>query len=85
VSDDSSSIEFGHQEAGDGENTQGSYYVQLPDGRRQTVTFHVVGDEGYVADVTYEGEAQFPDSSDSYESREAPRGVYGAPDSNESK
>ncbi|XP_063601163.1 uncharacterized protein LOC134777263 [Penaeus indicus] len=37
VSDDSSSNEFGHQEARDGDDTQGSYYVQLPDGRLQTV------------------------------------------------
>ncbi|XP_066948463.1 pro-resilin-like [Macrobrachium rosenbergii] len=88
VSDDSSSNEFGHQEARDGEDTQGSYYVQLPDGRLQKVAFHVDGDDGYVAEVTYEGEARFPDSDESFESfesREAPRRFYAAPDSNESK
>ncbi|XP_068210649.1 cuticle protein 19-like [Palaemon carinicauda] len=86
VSDDSSSNEFGHQEARDGDNTQGSYYVQLPDGRLQKVSFHVDGDDGYIAEVTYSGEAQFPDSSSaSFESREAPRRTYYAPDSNESK
>ncbi|XP_068210640.1 pro-resilin-like [Palaemon carinicauda] len=84
VSDDSSSNEFGHQEARDGDDTQGSYYVQLPDGRLQKVSFHVDGDDGYIADVTYSGEAQFP-SSESAESREAPRRSYYAPDSNESK
>ncbi|XP_068210638.1 pro-resilin-like [Palaemon carinicauda] len=85
VSDDSSSNEFGHQEARDGDDTQGSYYVQLPDGRLQKVSFHVDGDNGYIAEVTYSGEAQFPDSVKSLESNEAPRRTYYAPDSNESK
>ncbi|XP_064077131.1 pro-resilin-like [Macrobrachium nipponense] len=92
VSDDSSSNEFGHQESRDGDDTQGSYYVQLPDGRLQKVSYHVDGDDGYVAEVSYEGEAQFPDSvkSASDESFEAPRYApprprYYAPDSNESK
>ncbi|XP_068209968.1 cuticle protein 7-like isoform X1 [Palaemon carinicauda] len=94
VSDSSSSNEFGHQEARDGDDTQGSYYVQLPDSRLQKVSYHVDGDDGYVAEVTYEGEAQF-DSVESYESAsdesfEAPRYAppprrYYAPDSNESK
>ncbi|XP_068210670.1 pro-resilin-like isoform X2 [Palaemon carinicauda] len=77
--------DFGHQEARDGDNTQGSYFVQLPDGRLQKVSFFVDGDDGYIADVTYSGEAQFPDSnSASFESREAPRYYYGS-GSNESK
>ncbi|XP_042890781.1 pro-resilin-like [Penaeus japonicus] len=79
VSDDSSSNEFGHQEARDGDHTQGSYYVQLPDGRLQTVKYFVDGDSGYVAEVSYEGEARYPDSYESFESREyrPPRPVYG--------
>ncbi|XP_037802357.1 pro-resilin-like [Penaeus monodon] len=68
VSDDSSSNEFGHQEARDGDHTQGSYYVQLPDGRLQTVTYFVDGDSGYVAEVNYEGEVS--DESNSSESEE---------------
>ncbi|XP_037802456.1 pro-resilin-like isoform X3 [Penaeus monodon] len=79
VSHDPSSNEFGHQEARDGDHTQGSYYVQLPDGRLQTVKYFVDGDSGYVAEVNYEGEASF--ESGSSESREY-RYVY---DSNESK
>ena len=91
VSDDSSSNEFGHQEARDGDDTQGSYYVQLPDGRLQTVKYFVDGDSGYVAEVNYEGEAQFDSvesgsfsvESGSSESQEyRPRYFY---DSNESK
>ncbi|XP_037801884.1 cuticle protein 19-like [Penaeus monodon] len=58
----------------DEDETRGSYTVQLPDGRLQRVTYYVDGDDGYVADVTYEGEAQFPESE---ESREAP--VYAPP------
>ncbi|XP_069975942.1 larval cuticle protein A3A-like [Penaeus vannamei] len=88
VSDDSSSNEFGHQEARDGDDTQGSYYVQLPDGRLQTVKYFVDGDSGYVAEVSYEGQARFPDSfeSESAESRgyRLPRPQYFY-DSNESK
>ena len=43
-------------------NTQGSYYVSLPDGRLQKVAYSVSGDGGYVADVTYEGVAQYPEA-----------------------
>ncbi|XP_069976242.1 pro-resilin-like [Penaeus vannamei] len=60
VNDPPSGNDFGHQEARDGPNTQGSYYVLLPDGRLQKVAYTVNGDSGYVADVTYEGEASTP-------------------------
>ncbi|XP_047471372.1 pro-resilin-like [Penaeus chinensis] len=69
VNDPSSANDFGHQETRDGDNTQGSYYVLLPDGRLQRVTYSVNGDSGYVADVTYEGEAQYS----------APQATYGPP------
>ncbi|XP_064077125.1 pro-resilin-like [Macrobrachium nipponense] len=70
VRDESSENDFGHQEAREGDDTQGSYYVHLPDGRLQKVSYHVDGDDGYVAEVSYEGEARFPDSA-SYESNES--------------
>ncbi|XP_063589704.1 cuticle protein 7-like [Penaeus indicus] len=61
VKDDYSGNDFGHQEARDGYNTQGSYFVLLPDGRLQRVTYTVNSDSGYVAEVSYEGEAQYPE------------------------
>ncbi|XP_076059379.1 pro-resilin-like [Oratosquilla oratoria] len=61
VKDEYSGNDFGHQEARDGYDTQGSYYVLLPDGRLQKVTYTVIGDAGFVADVTYEGEAKYPE------------------------
>ncbi|XP_076059599.1 larval cuticle protein A3A-like [Oratosquilla oratoria] len=60
VKDDYSNNDFGHQENRDGYNAQGGYSVLLPDGRLQRVTYTVNGDEGYIAEVTYEGEAQYP-------------------------
>merc|ERR1711996_174815 len=61
VKDDYSGVDFGQTESRDGYNTQGSYYVALPDGRLQKVSYTVTAEGGYVADVTYEGEAQYPD------------------------
>ncbi|XP_042883893.1 pro-resilin-like isoform X1 [Penaeus japonicus] len=81
VKDDYSGNDFGHQESRDDDDTQGSYYVQLPDGRLQKVTYYVDGDNGYVADVTYEGEAQYPESQESHEAPvyAPPRPSYGYP------
>ncbi|XP_037773654.1 pro-resilin-like, partial [Penaeus monodon] len=59
VQNDPTKNDFGHQEARDGPDTQGSYQVQLPDGRLQKVSYTVSVDSGYVADVMYEGEAQY--------------------------
>ncbi|XP_042886057.1 cuticle protein 18.6-like [Penaeus japonicus] len=66
VKDEYSGNDFGHQESRDGYDTQGSYYVQLPDGRLQKVTYTVNGDSGYVAEVSYEGEAQYPAEQPAY-------------------
>ncbi|KAK8725827.1 hypothetical protein OTU49_010499, partial [Cherax quadricarinatus] len=81
VQDSETGNDFAHQEGRDEDNTKGSYTVQLPDGRRQTVTYYVDGDSGYVADVTYEGEARYPDSDEvgSYSPPAAPSARYGAP------
>ncbi|XP_076061348.1 uncharacterized protein LOC143037118 [Oratosquilla oratoria] len=83
VKDEETANDFGHQEARDDENTQGSYFVQLPDGRLQKVTYYVDGDSGFIAEVSYEGEARYPEP-DSSEERTVyapppPRNLYGAP------
>jgi len=58
VQDDYAGVNFGQNEARDGYATNGKYYVLLPDGRTQTVTYSVDGYSGYVADVQYSGYAQ---------------------------
>ena len=50
---------FNHKEDRDGYQTHGEYTVQLPDGRLQRVVYQVDGDSGFIADVSYEGEAKF--------------------------
>ncbi|CAL4133742.1 unnamed protein product, partial [Meganyctiphanes norvegica] len=80
VKDQYSGNDFNHQESRDGEQTQGSYSVQLPDGRLQTVTYYVDGDGGYVANVEYQGEAQYPSEEESDERYSAPAPArYSAP------
>jgi hypothetical protein len=59
VQDEYTHSNYGHSEHRDGHITEGTYFVSLPDGRTQRVHYTVNGDEGYVAEVTYEGEAQF--------------------------
>merc|ERR1712106_1027386 len=60
VKDDYSNNDFGAKESRDGYLTNGKYYVALPDGRLQTVTYVVDGGAGYVPTVEYAGEAQYP-------------------------
>jgi len=63
VADDYSKAAFNAEETSDGaSNVQGSYRVALPDGRIQTVTYTSNGYDGYVADVTYEGTASYPEA-----------------------
>merc|ERR1712127_2690 len=61
---------FTHDENRDGYQTHGEYSVALPDGRIQRVVYRVDGDSGFIADVTYEGEAR------PYEYHPKPAPVY---------
>ena len=49
-----------HEEQDAYGNLQGSYRVNLPDGRVQVVKYTADHENGYQADVSYEGVAQYP-------------------------
>ncbi|XP_046461253.1 keratin, type I cytoskeletal 9-like [Daphnia pulex] len=82
---------FGHSQSSDGNQVTGRYFVQLPDGRLQTVDFKSDPLNGYTADVQYQGQAQYPGSNNGgYSSQpsgaqypsggtqQAPQGNYGS-------
>merc|ERR1711874_395594 len=61
VADDYSKANFQQSESNDGTGAvTGSYSVNLPDGRIQTVTYNANDLTGNVAEVTYSGEAVYP-------------------------
>merc|ERR1712173_499079 len=73
VADDYSNANFNAAETGDGAgNAEGSYSVALPDGRTQHVAYKADGYAGYVADVTYEGTAVYPDAPAPYKAAPVP-------------
>merc|ERR1711874_650389 len=56
VADEYSGAAFSQPESNDGTGVvEGSYHVNLPDGRIQTVNYHANDYDGYVADVSYSG------------------------------
>ncbi|XP_046457443.1 adhesive plaque matrix protein-like [Daphnia pulex] len=61
VSDGPSYNNYAHQETADTKAVTGSYRVSLPDGRTQIVTYKA-DDNGYVANVKYEGQAKYPEN-----------------------
>merc|ERR1712233_195722 len=62
VADDYSKSSFNAEESSDGaSNVAGSYSVALPDGRIQHAKYTSNGYDGFVADVTYEGTAVYPE------------------------
>merc|ERR1712165_167830 len=72
VADDYSKSSFNAEESSDGaSNVAGSYSVALPDGRIQHVKYTSNGYDGFVADVTYEGTAVYPEEP-AYKAAPAP-------------
>merc|ERR1712055_109173 len=64
VADDYSNSNFQATESDDGTGVrQGGYSVALPDGRIQHVNYHTNDYDGYVAEVTYDGQAAYPEAS----------------------
>lgn len=66
VKDEPSYNDYAHQEESDGKVVTGSYRVLLPDGRTQIVNYRA-DENGYVADVKYEGEAKYPEYRQGYQ------------------
>merc|ERR1739838_579889 len=63
VADDYSGSSFQAAETDDGTAARtGSYSVNLPDGRTQHVSYTANDIEGYVATVTYDGQAVYPEA-----------------------
>merc|ERR1712055_992499 len=61
VADDYSGSNFQATESDDGTGVRdGSYSVAIPDGRVQHVAYHANDLDGYVAQVTYDGTAAYP-------------------------
>lgn len=80
VKDAASYNDFGQSESSDGKVVNGNYFVQLPDGRMQMVTY-LADAYGYNANVEYKGEAKYPEyKSPSYKAAGyAPAPAYQAP------
>ncbi|XP_042886783.1 cuticle protein 19-like [Penaeus japonicus] len=63
VRDDYYGNDFGHEEESNGEAVRGRYYVLLPDGRRQVVTYVADHQRGYIATISYENVGFNPHAS----------------------
>merc|ERR1719412_1085826 len=69
VADDYSKANFKKAESQDAAgNVAGSFTIALPDGRIQTTTYTADHENGFIAEVTYEGTPVYP---------EEPKGGYG--------
>ncbi|XP_069952348.1 uncharacterized protein [Cherax quadricarinatus] len=72
VVDHYSGANFGHSETRDGYKTEGTYNVDLPDGRKQTVNYADNGG-GLEAVVNYDGEAKYPEYKPVYKPEYKPQ------------
>ena len=63
VQDDKTGNRFYHAEQRAEGLTRGSYRLQLPDGRIQTVSY-VADENGFHPQISYEGNAKFPDTEE---------------------
>ncbi|XP_055597171.1 pro-resilin [Uranotaenia lowii] len=63
VNDIQSGNDYSHNAVSDGDVTRGEYRVQLPDGRTQVVRYTADWKNGYNAEVSYEGEAKYPEGA----------------------
>nr|CAD7256782.1 unnamed protein product [Timema shepardi] len=83
VKDDYYGTDYSRNEVSDGDVVRGEYRVQLPDGRLQIVRYTADWKTGFHADVSYEGEAQYPQPSQGYNYQApaagGPAPTYGAP------
>ncbi|KAL0810280.1 hypothetical protein ABMA28_010440 [Loxostege sticticalis] len=58
--------DYSHNAVSDGDVTRGEYRVALPDGRTQVVKYTADWKNGFNAEVSYEGEARYPDQQPGY-------------------
>ncbi len=66
VRDDYAGLQYDANEERKGYSTTGGYSVLLPDGRTQHVRYRVDdATSGWIADVSYEGEARYDDEEPS--------------------
>ncbi|CAH2987389.1 unnamed protein product [Chilo suppressalis] len=73
--------DYSHNAISDGDVTRGEYRVALPDGRTQVVKYTADWKNGFNAEVTYEGEARYPDQQPGYGSGPASGGQKYVPPS----
>eukprot|EP00090_Calanus_glacialis_P028472 TRINITY_DN45721_c0_g1_i1.p1 TRINITY_DN45721_c0_g1~~TRINITY_DN45721_c0_g1_i1.p1 ORF type:complete len:117 (-),score=45.86 TRINITY_DN45721_c0_g1_i1:89-439(-) len=67
VADEYSNSNFQKSESQDKNgNVKGSFVIALPDGRIQTTTYTATEQGGFIAEVTYQGEAVYPKETKQY-------------------